>query len=210
MPPAPVNSVSPAPAQPAALASKPAAGARWVLAPVLIFLALAGMFAFALQKGDPSKLPSALIGRPAPALTLPPLDGLVENGQPIPGFGPAELATGAPTVVNFWASWCQPCVDEHAMLVRLAQLQGVTLVGINYKDQASNARRFLSRYGNPFARVGVDRDGRAAIEWGVYGTPETFVVDGRGKIVFKHVGPITPETLQAQVLPALKRAQAQP
>ncbi len=179
-----------------------------VLAPVLIFLAIAGMFAFSLQKGDPSKLPSALIGRAAPELKLSPLDGLIEGGHNVPGIVPADFKAGTPVVVNFWASWCAPCVEEHPVLIELKRRTGVAILGINYKDQAANARRFLARYGNPFARVGTDGDGRAAIEWGVYGMPETFVVDGQGKIVFKHVGPISPEALDQQIIPAIERAKA--
>lgn len=181
-----------------------------VLAPLLVFAAIAGMFAFALRTGDPSKLPSALIGRAAPILDLPGVEGLVEAGKPVPGIAAGDLVRGAPTVVNFWASWCGPCVEEHPMLVALQRRAGVAIVGINYKDQAANARRFLARYGNPFAGVGTDGSGRAAIEWGVYGMPETFVVDGRGIIVFKHVGPITPEVLEKRLLPAIERAKAEP
>lgn len=179
-----------------------------VLAPVLIFLAIAGMFAFSLQKGDPSKLPSALIGKAAPELKLAPLEGLVEAGRDVPGITQSDLKAGAPVVVNFWASWCAPCVEEHPVLIELKRRTGVAILGINYKDQAANARRFLARYGNPFARVGTDGDGRAAIEWGVYGMPETFVVDGQGRIVFKHVGPISPEALERQIIPAIERAKA--
>ena len=181
-----------------------------VLAPLLIFAAIAGMFAFALRTGDPSKLPSALIGRQAPALDLAGVEGLVEAGKPVPGIAAGDLVRGAPTVVNFWASWCGPCVEEHPMLVALQKRAGVAIVGINYKDQAANARRFLARYGNPFAGVGTDGSGRAAIEWGVYGMPETFVLDGRGVIVFKHVGPITPDVLEKRLLPAIERAKAEP
>lgn len=199
------------PKRPGAADAKPSLGTRrWglALAPVLIFAALAAMFAFSLQKGDHSKLPSALIGRPAPALVLAPLDGLVEAGLPVAGIMPADLTSGRPTVVNFWASWCLPCVEEHPLLMRLKQQAGVTIVGVNHKDQVANARRFLARYGNPFARVGTDGNGRAAIEWGVYGMPETFVVDGRGIVVFKHVGPISPETLERQLIPAIERAKS--
>jgi cytochrome c biogenesis protein CcmG/thiol:disulfide interchange protein DsbE len=177
-----------------------------VLAPVLIFAALAMLFMVALQKGDPSRIPSALIGRPAPAMTLPPVEGLARDGAALPGVGPADLTRGRPIVVNFWASWCLPCVEEHPQLVALAAATGVPILGINHKDQPANAARFLARHGNPFAAVGADANGRAAIEWGVYGMPETFIVDGTGKIVFKHVGPIGQEALVRQVLPALEKA----
>ena len=179
-----------------------------LLAPALIFAAIVIMFAFALQKGDPSKLPSALIGKPAPMLELPPLDGLTgAEGQPAAALGRQALTNGNVSVVNFWASWCGPCVEEHPLLVSLSTTPDVKLYGINYKDQAVNARRFLGRYGNPFAAVGVDTSGRTAIEWGVYGMPETFVVDGQGVIVYKHVGPLTPKSLANQLLPAIKAAK---
>lgn len=184
---------------------------RWIaLAPLLIFGAMATVFAYALTKGDPSKLASALIGKPAPAFTLTPIDGLLEGGKPVPVFATADLARGKPTVVNFWASWCRPCVEEHPQLVALKQRTGVRIVGINYKDQEANARRFLSRYGNPFDAVGGDPAGRAALDWGVYGMPETFIVDGRGVIVFKYVGEITTDVLEKRLLPALEAAARAP
>ena len=179
-----------------------------VLAPLLIFAAMAGLFGFALQKGDPKKIPSALIGRPAPRIALAAIDGLAEAGKPMPGIVPQDVARGVPVLVNFWASWCGPCVEEHPLLLRLKQQSGLTILGINYKDQAANARRFLARYGNPFAASGVDDNGRAAIEWGVYGMPETFVVDGQGIVVFKHVGPLTPDVIETEILPAIERARA--
>lgn len=197
-----------------ASAEPPAAGSGsrrrgLLLAPALIFAAVVAMFAFALQKGDPSKLPSALIGKPAPPLELPPLDGLAaKDGLPAAALTRQALATGRISVVNFWASWCAPCVEEHPLLVQLAGRRDVTLYGINYKDQSVNARRFLGRYGNPFTAVGVDASGRAAIEWGVYGMPETFVVDGRGVIAYKHVGPLTPTSLATQLIPAIEAAKA--
>ncbi|MFM9941377.1 MAG: DsbE family thiol:disulfide interchange protein [Hyphomicrobiaceae bacterium] len=179
-----------------------------LLAPALLFGALAGLFFFALQKGDPSKIPSALIGKPAPQFTLAAVEGMMEGGRPVATFQRADLAAGTPTVVNFWASWCLPCVDEHPLLLELKKRAGINIVGVNYKDQPANARRFLSRYGNPFSAVGADPAGKAAIEWGVYGMPETFVVDGRGTIVYKHVGPISPEALETRILPAIAAARA--
>jgi cytochrome c biogenesis protein CcmG/thiol:disulfide interchange protein DsbE len=176
------------------------------LVPLAVFAVLAAVFAFALRTGDPSKLPSALIGKPAPRLQLAGLDGLVTDGRVVPGVDAAALATGRPVVVNFWASWCAPCVAEHPLLIRLVKETGVALIGINHKDTAINARRFLGRYGNPFAAVGVDGDGRAAIEWGVYGMPETFVLDGQGRIVYKHVGPISAASLAEKLIPAVKAA----
>lgn len=182
---------------------------RLVLLPVVIFGVMALIFAMALRSGDPSKLPSALIGKAAPVVDLPPVPELVgARGEPVPGFTTAALTTGQPTVVNFWASWCAPCVQEHPLLVEIVKRTGVKLHGVNYKDQPVAARRFLGRYGNPFTTVGQDVNGRAAIEWGVYGMPETFVIDGKGTIVYKHVGPITPETLESRMLPAIARAKA--
>lgn len=178
-------------------------GRAWVFVPLAIFLAVAILFQFALKSGDPSKLPSALIGKPVPATDFAALEGLVGT----PGITAAELANGEVTVVNFWASWCGPCVDEHPLLVELAKEPGLKLVGVNYKDEAENARRFLGRYGNPFAALGVDPKGRGAIEWGVYGMPETFVVDGKGRIAYKHVGPLTPQSITERVLPAVRAAQ---
>jgi cytochrome c biogenesis protein CcmG/thiol:disulfide interchange protein DsbE len=176
------------------------------LLPVAIFLVMAAVFAFALRSDDPSKLPSALIGKPAPKLTLAPIDALQKDGKAVPGLDTDALVTGKPVVVNFWASWCAPCIAEHPLLVKMVRDTGVNLVGINHKDQAANARRFLARHGNPYAAIGTDDDGRAAIEWGVYGMPETFVLDGQGRIVYKHVGPISAESLAAKVIPAIRAA----
>lgn len=192
--------------QPHVVSDKPQRS-RLVILPLLVFLALAGMFAFALKSGDPSKLPSALIGKPAPEINLPPLEGLREGTAAVPGFATADLKRGEVTVVNFFASWCAPCVQEHPLLLELKDKTGVRLVGINYKDPQPGGRRFLGRYGNPYAAVGVDDTGRAAIEWGVYGMPETFIIDRQGRIALKHVGPITPAILAARILPAIEAAR---
>lgn len=181
-------------------------GRGWMLVPFLIFIALTGLFAFGLT-GDPTKLPSALIGRPVPETAFPPLEGLMQNGEAVAGFGAADLAKGEVSVVNFWASWCVPCIEEHPLLIKLRERSGVTIYGVNHKDQPEAGRRFLGRYGNPFAAVGTDRNGRGAIEWGVYGMPETFVIDGAGKIAFKHVGPISEESLERVLLPAIEKAR---
>jgi len=188
-------------------ATAPRRGVRWVVAPAAIFALLAALFAFALTSGDPSKLPSALIGRPVPETSFDALEGLVDGGQPVPGFTSADLAGGEVRVVNFWASWCAPCTDEHPLLMELKGRTGVPIFGVNYKDQTAAARRFLGRYGNPFARVGVDANGRKAIEWGVYGMPETFVVNGRGEIAYKHVGPLSPQSLNEKLIPEIELAR---
>ncbi|WP_439544523.1 DsbE family thiol:disulfide interchange protein [Hyphomicrobium sp.] len=191
-------------------AAPPRRGAGWMMAPVLIFVAMVGLFAFALKTGDPSKLPSALIGRPVPQTDFPALEGLLDNGQPVPGFHASDLAKGHVSVVNFWASWCVPCIEEHPLLIELKARSGVDIYGVNHKDQVEAGRRFLGRYGNPFTAVGTDRTGRSAIEWGVYGMPETFVINGRGQIAYKHVGPISEDSLKTKLLPAIAAAQAAP
>jgi cytochrome c biogenesis protein CcmG/thiol:disulfide interchange protein DsbE len=178
-----------------------------VLLPLAIFLSLAALFLFRLNAGDPSLIPSALIGHPAPQTTLPPVAGLDRDGKPVPGLDPASFA-GAVTVVNVWASWCVPCHDEAPLLLELAKDNRLHLVGINYKDDADNARRFLGRYGNPFAAAGADQNGRAAIEWGVYGVPETFVVGRDAHIAYKLVGPITEDNLDSVLKPQIDKALA--
>jgi cytochrome c biogenesis protein CcmG/thiol:disulfide interchange protein DsbE len=181
---------------------------RWlVMLPLIGFGVLAALFLLRLYGGDPSKLPSALIGRPAPQTALPALEGLTQDGAAVPGLDPAQFK-GKVSLVNVWASWCVPCHDEAPLLNELGKDKRLQLVGINYKDVPENARRFLGRHGNPFSVVGVDGNGRASIEWGVYGVPETFVVGRDGTIVYKLVGPITPQNfdrvLKAEIEKALK------
>jgi len=181
---------------------------RWLVAlPLIGFAALAALFLMRLYGDDPSKIPSALIGRPAPQTSLPPLAGLKREGGQVPGLDPAVFK-GKVSVVNVWASWCVPCHDEAPLLLQLAQDRRVRLVGINYKDDPGNARRFLGRYGDPFAAAGADHNGRAAIEWGVYGVPETFVVGRDGRIAYKLVGPITADNYNAVLLPQIEKALA--
>ena len=180
-----------------------------VLVPLVAFLALSALFFLRLGAGDPSKLPSALIGRPAPATELPPVAGLTRDDKPVPGISAAGFA-GAVTLVNVWASWCVPCHDEAPLLLALAADTRIRVIGINYKDDPDNARRFLGRYGNPFAAAGADHNGRAAIEWGVYGVPETFLVGRDGKIAYKLVGPITPDNLSGALKPEIEKALATP
>jgi cytochrome c biogenesis protein CcmG, thiol:disulfide interchange protein DsbE len=181
-------------------------GRRWLVSlPLVGFLALAGLFLLRLHGGDPSKIPSALIGHPAPQTALPALQGLVNDGAQVPGLDPAAFK-GKVSIVNVWASWCVPCHDEAPLFTQLAKDKRLQVVGINYKDGPDNARRFLGRYGNPFGIVGVDGNGRAAIEWGVYGVPETFVVGRDGTILYKMVGPVTPENIDSVLKVEIEKA----
>ena len=175
--------------------------------PLILFAGLAALFVVGLYSGDPSRLPSQLVGKPPPALALPPVDELLKDGKPVPGLTQAVLGAGRVTVVNVWASWCAPCHVEHPQLLALAKEKGVAILGINYKDKPEDARRFLGRYGNPFEAVGADREGLTAIDWGVYGVPETFVIDRRGLVLHRHVGPITPDVLERELLPVIRRAR---
>jgi len=179
------------------------------LLPVAVFVAIAGLFLFALRAGDPSKLPSTLLGKPAPSTSFPPVDGLLADGKPMAGFSSADLSKGRVSIVNFWASWCASCVEEHPRLADLKVASGVNVYGVAQKDEPSASRRFLSRYGNPFTAVGTDQNGRASIEWGVYGMPETFIVNGKGEIVYKHIGPISAESIQSKILPAIAVAKGE-
>ncbi len=179
----------------------------WLIAalPLIVFMALAGIFYKQLAAGGGSRdLPSVLIGRNAPATLLEPLDGLTEKGVQVPAFTP-DLYKGKVSLVNVWASWCAPCRQEHPLLVELGKDERLQIIGLNYKDKNANALRFLGQLGNPYDAVGVDPKGRAAIEWGVYGVPETFVVNGEGIIVHKHVGPLTPEAIRDTILPIIER-----
>ncbi|MAN62804.1 MAG: DsbE family thiol:disulfide interchange protein [Parvibaculum sp.] len=173
------------------------------LLPVAGFFGVAALFFFAIFGGDPSEVPSALLGKPVPEFTLP---AIADTG--VPGFATDDLKQGEVTVVNVWASWCVPCRQEHPLLEALARESGAPIFGLNYKDSEDAAQRFLATLGNPFTRVGADRDGRVSIDWGVYGVPETFVVDGEGMIVLKHVGAIDRKSLTEKILPAIERARS--
>ena len=164
----------------------------------------AGLFWFALHGGDPSRLPSALVGKEVPDFTLPPVDGLLEKEVPVSGFSASDLKTGAPTIVNVFASWCVPCHEEHPVLMELASSPAFASTASTTRTTPASARRFLGRFGNPFARVGADASGRVAIDFGVYGVPETYVIGGDGKIAYRHVGPLTEDVIKEKLLPLLQ------
>ncbi|MEJ8310820.1 DsbE family thiol:disulfide interchange protein [Agrobacterium larrymoorei] len=182
---------------------------RYVLAllPLLFFGGFAAIAAKMLYEQDVngldvSAIPSALIGTKAPSLTLPPLEG-----SDVPALTDAAIA-GKLTLVNVFASWCVPCRQEHPMLKELSKDKRLNIVGINYKDKADNAVRFLGELGNPYAAIGVDPNGRAAIDWGVYGIPETYLVGPDGTIIYKKVGPIDVATYERELIPAIENAAA--
>lgn len=179
--------------------------------PLFVFLGIAGAsYSLLSTEGrDVSALPSALLDKPAPALDVPPLEGLVENGKPVPGMNKdmfLNAATNKVSIVNVFASWCVPCRQEHPYIVELGKDERIQLIGINQRDSTKNALSFLAELGNPYDAVGVDRKGRASIEWGVYGVPETFIVNPQGRIIYKHVGPINARDLQQKFLPIIEQA----
>jgi cytochrome c biogenesis protein CcmG, thiol:disulfide interchange protein DsbE len=178
---------------------------RYLLAalPLVLFAGLAGVFMTQLQSGrDVSEIPSALIGTRAPTLNLAALDGSER-----PALTTSAIA-GKLTLVNVFASWCVPCRQEHPMLLELSKDPRVNVVGINYKDRNDNALRFLGELGNPYAAIGVDPNGKAAIDWGVYGIPESYLVSPEGTILYKKVGPFDPESFETQLMPAIEKALA--
>jgi len=166
--------------------------------PLVVLIALIGLFVFGLQR-DPRLVPSPLIGKAAPAFDLPTLDGTP------PRMTQADLE-GAPVLVNFFASWCAGCQEEHPYLMQLTQNSQVKLLGIDYKDAESDLRPWLGRKGNPYGQILTDLEGRAGIDWGVYGVPETFVLNSRGTIIYKQIGPMTPDVWEHEIQPLLKAA----
>jgi len=168
------------------------------LLPIVAFMALAGYFFISLSR-DPSALPSAMIDQPTPAFTLA---GLGDR----PGLARNEFA-GQVVLINFFASWCIPCRTEHPLLMRLSDELKTPVYGIDYKDKPEDAARFLSELGNPFSRIGADRDGRVGIDFGVYGVPETYVIDKAGRIRLRHVGPLAPADVARQIAPLVKALQ---
>jgi cytochrome c biogenesis protein CcmG/thiol:disulfide interchange protein DsbE len=169
--------------------------------PLVLLVGLVAVFALNMDR-DPSLVRSVLINKPAPVSELAAVEGLDR-----PGITP-ELLKGQVSVVNVFASWCVPCRDEHPVLLELLKRTGVQLIGINQKDAPENARAFLAELGNPYAAVGADKDGRLSIDWGVYGVPETFVVNAAGVITYKHIGPMSLESLEKEVIPAIEKARA--
>lgn len=179
-----------------------ARGRAWKFAlPVIGFIGIAAFLLVGLFR-DPQLIPSPLIDKPAPAFSLPLLP---TRERPAEGRLASDDLAGKPYVLNVWASWCAPCLQEHPLFVDLARLKLIPLVGIGYKDDPVQAKNWLTRHGNPFDVVAADRDGRVAIDWGVYGVPETFVVDAAGKIRYKHVGPLTAEIVERQLLPLIRQ-----
>ncbi len=181
---------------------------RLVLLPLVFFAGLAVLFLVRLFAGDDSRLPSALIGQEAPHFNLPAIADLAGR----PGLSDADLRHGHVTVLNVFASWCVPCHQEHPFLLALSQdatlaKEGVKIVGIAYKDNSENIRRFLGEAGDPYARIGADTSGRTGIDFGVYGVPETYIVKGNGKIVYKFVGPMSEDSIRATILPQIEKAR---
>jgi cytochrome c biogenesis protein CcmG/thiol:disulfide interchange protein DsbE len=177
---------------------------RYVV-PVVLFLVVAGFLLLGLDR-NPSEIPSPLIGKPAPAWVLPrlPVAADPRAGDQTGGATlEAQALKGRPYLLNVWASWCAPCLQEHPLLLDLARRKIITSVGVNYKDKPEDARAWLARHGNPFAAIVADRDGRTAIDFGVYGVPETFLVDAQGVIRLKHIGALTSDMVRAQLLPAI-------
>jgi cytochrome c biogenesis protein CcmG/thiol:disulfide interchange protein DsbE len=175
--------------------------------PLVLFALLAALFLLRLFAGDASRIPSALIGKPAPVFALPALDGL----QNTPGLSTEDLKKGHVSLVNIFASWCAPCRQEHPVLMAIARDErlkekGVEVYGLSYKDEPANSLGFLQEGGNPFTRIGVDPAGRTAIDFGVYGVPETFVIKGDGTIAYKFIGPLTASAVATVLLPEIEKA----
>lgn len=173
--------------------------------PILIALIVGGLFLWGLNPDrDPNAIPSVLISNPAPEFDLAPVDGIG-----VPGLSRADLTDNpVPVVVNVFASWCVPCRAEHAVLTRMVEQGGVRLMGINYKDKPEDARAWLEELGNPYERIGSDPNGRAGIEWGISGVPETFIVSGDGTVLYRYVGPVVGAEAEEKFATALAQARA--
>lgn len=168
-----------------------------MLVPPILFAALAGLFIWGMDREDPTQLPTALAGQEAPGVMVTPLQG--------PVLTDAMLRDGKVKIVNFFASWCAPCRIEHPNLTKLTA-EGITVYGVNYKDEPAKALAFLAELGNPYAAIGADATGRMALDWGVYGVPESFVIDGQGRVVFRFAGPLTERSIDNDLRPALAKA----
>ena len=183
-----------------------------ILLPLIIFMAMAGLFLWQMASGkDPNQIPSVLINKPAPEFDLAPLNASygirTPEGGEMPGFKTADFE-GKISVVNVWASWCPTCRDEHPILLDMTKDKRFELVGLAYKDDPANSARFLRNHGNPFDAVGMDISGRVGIDWGVYGAPETFIVDQTGTIRYKHIGALTPRSMVESFMPKLEEILA--
>ena len=185
-------------------------GIRWAaILPLIVFALVTAFFVWGLIKGDPRKLPSVLIGKPAPQFNLPPLPGATgPDGKQLPGLSTADLKGKGVKMLSFFASWCVACRDEHPFLMELARRGEMPIYGIAYKDQPEKSLAWLRELGNPYQRIGMDLKGRVGIDFGVYGIPETFFIDERGVIIYKFIGPLSPRAWREKVIPALKEAQA--
>lgn len=173
---------------------------RFVL-PIFVLAALVALLVVGLRR-DPTLVPSPLVGKPAPEFSLPRLE------QPNERLTKAALL-GDVSLVNVWATWCGGCRQEHPFLVSLARAGTIRIFGLNWKDDTALAHEWLDQLGNPYVAVGVDSDGRAAIDWGVYGAPETFLVDAGGKVLYKHIAPLNPEVWQKEFVPRIRAARGQ-
>jgi cytochrome c biogenesis protein CcmG, thiol:disulfide interchange protein DsbE len=177
-----------------------------LLLPLILAGLMLALLFVALRTGDHQALPSALIGKPVPEFALAPIPNAQGENGPIPGLSSAAFKTGKVSILNVWATWCAPCVAEYPLLIELSQ-QGIPIYGIYYKDKPEAARRFLATHGNPFRAIGADESGFTAIDFGVYGVPETFVIDGDGKIAFRYPGPLSPDVINGKIMPAIKKAE---
>ena len=190
------------------VAARPSHSAHWrrfrllFIVPAVLFVGLMLAFGLSLNR-DPSRVPSALIGKPVPEFSLAPVKGRVL------GLSTADLR-GDVSLVNVFASWCVACREEHLLLMRMREQGTVTIHGIDYKDKPDDAARWLDTMGDPYTRTGADLDGRVAIDWGVYGVPETYVIDRRGRIAFKQIGPISEQALTQTILPLIDRLRMAP
>jgi cytochrome c biogenesis protein CcmG/thiol:disulfide interchange protein DsbE len=177
-----------------------------LILPLVIVAMLLSLLFAALRSPEPSVLPSALIGKTVPDFALPAVSNQTAEPGPVPGLSSAQLKSGEVSLLNVWASWCAPCIAEHPQLMDLRK-QGVPIYSINYKDKPDAARRFLANHGNPFRAIGADESGFTAIDFGVYGVPETFVIDGNGRIAYRFPGPLSPEIVAQKIMPAIRKAE---